>query len=187
MNPGAARALSKPARQAKSTMKLETSINGQSRVLELESSGPGLASQVCFAVDSVERTADIVEVEPGVYSVVVEGRSLEVRVEEGEEVYRIAIGARSYDVAVRDPRRRRRREGALRAAGPQPIRAPMPGKIVRVKVSVGDRVEAGDGLVVVEAMKMQNELKAPKAGIVTALEVEAGGSVAAGEVLVVVE
>ncbi len=168
-------------------MKLETSINGQSRVLELESSSPGFASPVCFAVDSVERTADIIEVEPSVYSVVVEGRSLEVRVEGGEETYRIAIGDRSYDVVVRDPRRRRRRDGVLQAGGPQPIRAPMPGKIVRVKVSVGDEVEAGDGLVVVEAMKMQNELKAPKAGIVTALEVEAGGSVAAGEVLAVVE
>ena len=63
----------------------------------------------------------------------------------------------------------------------------MPGRIVRVKVSVGDAVAAGDGLVVVEAMKMQNELKAPKAGTVTAVEVAEGGSVAAGEVLVVVE
>ena len=185
MNPGTAPAPSKETSEAKSPMKLDTSINGEPRVLELQVSGD--SSQVRFAADSVEGTADIVEVEPGVYSILVSGRSFEVRIGDGDEVYSATVNGRTYDIAVRDPRRRSRRDASLQAAGPQPIRAPMPGKIVRVKVSVGDAVAAGDGLVVVEAMKMQNELKAPKAGTVTAVEVAEGGSVAAGEVLVVVE
>ena len=185
MNPGAAPAPSKETREAKSPMKLDTSINGKPRVLELQVSGD--SSQVRFAVDSVEGTADVVEVEPGVYSILVSGRSFEVRIGDGDEVYNATVNGRTYDIAVRDPRRRSRRGASLQTAGPQPIRAPMPGKIVRVKVSVGDAVAAGDGLVVVEAMKMQNELKAPKAGTVTAVEVAEGGSVKAGEVLVVVE
>ena len=166
-------------------MKLNTSINGEPRALELEVSGD--SSQVRFAVGSVEGSADILEVEPGVYSVVVSARSFEVRIDGGDQAYTVTIGGRTYNVTVRDPRRRSHGDASLQAAGPQAIRAPMPGKIVRVKVRAGDVVEAGDGLVIVEAMKMQNELKAPKAGTVAAVEVEEGGSVAAGEVLVVVE
>ena len=166
-------------------MKLDIAINGEPRALALQVSDDG--SQIRFAADSVEESADVLEVEAGVYSVVVSKRSFEVRVDEREETYTVTVAGRSYDVAVRDPRRRSRGDASLQAAGPQPIRAPMPGKIVHVRVGVGDAVTAGEGLVVVEAMKMQNELKAPKAGTVTAVEVQEGGSVAAGEVLAVVE
>ncbi|HSB13592.1 MAG TPA: acetyl-CoA carboxylase biotin carboxyl carrier protein subunit, partial [Bryobacteraceae bacterium] len=65
--------------------------------------------------------------------------------------------------------------------------APMPGKVVRVLAAEGDLVEAGQGLLVVEAMKMQNEVKAPKAGRVAALAAREGGTVAAGDVLAVIE
>ena len=64
-----------------------------------------------------------------------------------------------------------------------PIVAPMPGKVVRVLVGVGSRVEAGAGVVVVEAMKMQNEMKAPRAGKVLSMSAKAGATVAAGEIL----
>jgi biotin carboxyl carrier protein len=63
----------------------------------------------------------------------------------------------------------------------------MPGKVVRVLVEQGAQVEAGDGIVVVEAMKMQNEMKSPRAGIVTTLNAQAGATVKAGEVLAVIE
>jgi len=65
--------------------------------------------------------------------------------------------------------------------------APMPGLIVRVNVSPGDTVAAGQGLVVVEAMKMENELKAPADGVVARVSVEAGAAVEKGAVLVVLE
>ena len=71
--------------------------------------------------------------------------------------------------------------------GRQNIAAPMPGKVVRVLVSVGDTVEPGQGLIVVEAMKMQNEMKSPKAGIVAEIKTKDGATVAAGEILIVIE
>ncbi|HVV46038.1 MAG TPA: biotin/lipoyl-containing protein, partial [Bryobacteraceae bacterium] len=72
-------------------------------------------------------------------------------------------------------------------AGRASIAAAMPGKIVRILVSVGDEVAAGQGILVVEAMKMQNELKAPKDGRVTAIEVRENDSVNAGAVLATIE
>ncbi len=80
----------------------------------------------------------------------------------------------------------KKRKG-LAAEGVQEVRTSMPGKIVAVEVAEGDRVEAGQGLVVVEAMKMENEIKSPKAGVVTKVGVKAGQAVEAGTVLVVVE
>jgi biotin carboxyl carrier protein len=71
--------------------------------------------------------------------------------------------------------------------GRQEIAAPMPGKVVRVLVKVGDAVEEGQGVVVVEAMKMQNEMKSPKAGTVAEVRTRADATVSAGEVLIVVE
>jgi biotin carboxyl carrier protein len=79
-----------------------------------------------------------------------------------------------------------RRHAGSEAEGRQQIVAPMPGKIVRVLVIAGDRVEAGQGLLVVEAMKMQNEIRSPKSGTVESVQVEEGQAVNAGEVLCVV-
>src|SRR5437667_10102048 len=78
--------------------------------------------------------------------------------------------------------------GAATQADKAPrIVAPMPGKVVRVLVEVGDQVEAGAGIVVVEAMKMQNEMKSPKIGTVVTLNVEVGATVNAGDVLAIIE
>jgi biotin carboxyl carrier protein len=77
--------------------------------------------------------------------------------------------------------------GGAQNQGRAVVVASIPGKIVRVLVEEGAAVEAGDGLVVVEAMKMQNELKSPKAGTVVELRARAGATVNAGDVLVVVE
>jgi len=72
-------------------------------------------------------------------------------------------------------------------AGAAEIVSPMPGKIVRVLVEVGTQVETGTGIVVVEAMKMQNEMKSPKAGVVVSINAETGATVNAGDVLAVIE
>jgi biotin carboxyl carrier protein len=102
--------------------------------------------------------------------------------------FAIVLRGRTYEVAVVDPKRLRSGESTgAHHAGAAEIVSPMPGKIVRVLVQAGDRVEAGAGIIVVEAMKMQNEMKAPKAGTVVSINAAAGATVNAGDVLAVVE
>ena len=88
---------------------------------------------------------------------------------------------------VFDPRNLRAGGQASAQPGRQRISSPMPGKVVRVLVVPGDAVEAGQGLVVVEAMKMQNEMKSPQAGHVVEVHTQADATVAAGDILIVVE
>jgi biotin carboxyl carrier protein len=126
---------------------------------------------------------DIRQVEPGVYSILAEGRAYEARVD-GQGV---DIDGRKFRVEVLDPRRWSRERNDRHAEGRQNIAAAMPGKVIRVLVGVGDLVEAGQGLVVVEAMKMQNEMKSVRAGRIVSLTAVAGATVSAGEILVAIE
>jgi len=127
------------------------------------------------------------EVEPGVYSVLVEGRSFEVRAVSMPDGLHVHVGGRQFSVEVRDPRDASRLSRAATGSGRQNISTPMPGKVVRMLVREGDEVEAGQGLVVVEAMKMQNEMKASRAGRVVEVRVRGGETVGAGDTLVVLE
>ena len=126
---------------------------------------------------------NIVETEPGVYSVIVDGVSYEVRAAGSE----ITVNGRAFEIAITDKRRWVRPGGAAGSQGRISITAPMPGKVVRVLVSAGDEVAAGQGIVVVEAMKMQNELKSPRAGRVTTVNANETDSVNAGAVLAVID
>jgi biotin carboxyl carrier protein len=126
---------------------------------------------------------NIIEVEPGVYSVIQDGNSWEVRVSGNE----ITIGDHRLLHEPDDPRLWKRSGHNADAHGHVSIKAAMPGKVVRVLVAVGDEVTAGQGIMVVEAMKMQNELKAPRAGKVTSVSVKENDSVIAGAVLVSIE
>jgi biotin carboxyl carrier protein len=125
----------------------------------------------------------IVEVEPGVYSVIDGLESWEVRVAGNE----YAIGGHHFLVEIDDPRQWKRSKRAADAHSRVFIAAAMPGKVVRVLAAVGDEVVAGQGIIVVEAMKMQNELKAPRDGRVTAIDVKENDSVNAGAVLATIE
>jgi biotin carboxyl carrier protein len=127
------------------------------------------------------------EVEPGVYSVLLGGDSFEVRFLAAPDGWTAEIGGRRFPVQVRDPRDAGSRSKTALGSGRQNIAAPMPGKVVRVLVKEGDHVEAGQGLVVVEAMKMQNEMKASRPGRVIRLNARPGKTIAAGETLVVLE
>jgi biotin carboxyl carrier protein len=127
--------------------------------------------------------ADIVEAEPGVWSVLMNGLSYEARVS-GQE---ISIAGHRFVFEVDDPRQWKRSAHAADAQGRATITAAMPGKIVRVLVAVGDAVTAGQGVIVVEAMKMQNELKAPRDGRVTTIEVREHDGVNAGARLLTIE
>jgi biotin carboxyl carrier protein len=98
------------------------------------------------------------------------------------------VGSTRFGVVVRDPRSlRSRRDGAGDEKGPKKVIAPMSGRVVRLLASEGAEVEAGQGIVVVEAMKMQNEIKSPKKGVVQKLMATTGANVNAGDVLAIVE
>jgi len=98
-----------------------------------------------------------------------------------------SIGGTDLPVVLGDLRDRAPRSRDARSLGPQEVRTSMPGKVVRILVARGDEVAAGQGVMIVEAMKMQNELKAPKAGRVTSIHVAEGSTAAAGETLLVIE
>jgi biotin carboxyl carrier protein len=124
-----------------------------------------------------------------VMSVLVGGKAYEVKRErslQGE--LHMVIGSARYAVDVQDPRSlRTRRAIAGVEAGPQKIKAPMPGKVVRLLVAEGDEVKAGQGVIVMEAMKMQNEMKSPKDGRVQKIVTAEGSAVNAGDTLAIIE
>jgi biotin carboxyl carrier protein len=100
----------------------------------------------------------------------------------------VVIAGRRYAFAVEDPRALRGRGGAgAGSSGPRAVKAPMPGRVVRILVAEGDEVEAMQGVAVIEAMKMQNELKAPGPGRISKVAAVAGSTVEAGQILIVIE
>jgi biotin carboxyl carrier protein len=163
-------------------MKRQFLIGG--KALTVETCPRGGDSQRTLLVDGVRREADVVAVEPNVYSVLIDGRSIDVAIDGEGHVW---AGSTRLSFEVRDPRKWSRGEGAGSAHGTIAIKAAMPGKVVAVLVDVGEAIETGKGVLVVEAMKMQNELKSPKAGVIQSIRVSPGDSVGAGQVLVVVE
>ena len=120
----------------------------------------------------------------GTWSIVIDGRSFAVAILGAGEV---SVNGRVFHVDVFDPRELRERRSAADNSGPQAITAPMPGRVIRVLVDPGQQVAADAGLIVVEAMKMQNEMKAPRAGRVAAVKTVAGATVSAGDILLVIE
>ncbi|MGD1212044.1 MAG: biotin/lipoyl-containing protein [Candidatus Acidiferrales bacterium] len=167
-------------------MKLEIEFGGKARRVEIEGD-PARGRQIRCTIDGRTIEADAAEVAPGIYSILIGGTSLEARVEAHGGALRVVVAGREYAAAVRDPRQWRRSRGAaLEAEGRQHVTAPMPGKIVRVLVKAGEAVEAGQGILVVEAMKMQNEVRSPKSGTVERLLVSENQAVGAGDVLAIV-
>jgi biotin carboxyl carrier protein len=162
-------------------MKFDVQIGGQTRTVELLRD----SHRWQISLDGVALDADAVEISPNVFSVLRNGESYEVRLAAAEDG-KLTLQTRHHEFVaeVLDPRAwRGRRHGAVEAEGRQQVFAPMPGKVVRLLVKAGDRVEAGQGLLVVEAMKMQNEVRSPKTGTVERLLAKEGQPVNAGEVL----
>ena len=164
-------------------MKLQLEIAGKKRRVELTQAG----ERPIWTMDGQRLQADATAVSPGIYSILINGKSFAVRVECWGSQLRVIAGGREFSVLLQDEREwRRNRAGSVEAEGRQQVLAPMPGKIVRVLVSAGDSVQAGQGLLVVEAMKMQNEIRAPKSGTIDRVRVVEGQTVNAGEVVVIV-
>lgn len=166
-------------------MTYEILIDGTTHRIELERGEQGW---VC-RLDGDEVAVDAVIARPDVMSLIIGGTAYEVKREvanSGDTHYWVKNSR--FAVEVRDPRSLRSRKAAAGAGeGPQKLVAPMPGKIVRVLLAAGSEVEAGQGVLVVEAMKMQNELKSPKKGVVKQVMASEGAAVNAGDVLAVVE
>jgi biotin carboxyl carrier protein len=161
-------------------MKLAVTVNGAGSEIEILSAAPDCRFRLG---PEAPRQAQVETPEPGVYSVLMDGRSYEARVEEAASGLVVVIDGNRFEIEVKDPRRWAPNAGGPGAEGVQTVAAPMPGKVVRVLVGPGDAVEPGQGLVVVEAMKMQNEMKASRAGTVLTVAAKEGATVAAGEVL----
>lgn len=169
-------------------MNLKVQLGGRTLDLRLNRNrADWLFSARCAGAGAIEKAASVLEVEPGIYSVLLEGRSFEVRVERGAAGLVVHVGGRRFIAEVSDPRRLSRKSASFHREGRQTVTAPMPGKVVRLLVAEGDAVETGQGLLVVEAMKMQNEMKAPKAGRVVVLAAREGATVGVGEVLAAIE
>jgi biotin carboxyl carrier protein len=166
-------------------VKFAVRIGDNTRIVELERS----ADHWRITLDGQSLDADAVEIAPNTFSILLRGQSHEIRVTPlPDGRLTLQTGLEEFTAEVVDPRAwSGRQHGTLEAEGRQPVVAPMPGKVVRLLVKAGDTVEAGQGLLVVEAMKMQNEIRSPKSGVVERLLVQEGQPVTTGEVLAWVE
>jgi len=169
-------------------MKYEVQLSspGEEKTLVIELQRDGVAWRV--TLDGRPVAVDAVEIAPNTLSILLNGQSFEVNVSSTPDgKLKLQTGSREFIAEVIDPRAwSGRRHGSVEAQGRQQIVAPMPGKVVRLLVKEGDRVEAGQGLLVVEAMKMQNEIRSPKGGTVERVLAKEGQAVNAGDVLCVV-
>ncbi|GLH72476.1 acetyl-CoA carboxylase biotin carboxyl carrier protein subunit [Geothrix limicola] len=135
---------------------------------------------------------DILELEPGCYSILLDGRSVEVRLDAAKSpdpethAYRAMLYDGAYEFALVDPRRALLSASGGAGAGGGILASPMPGKIVKLLVKAGDAVQEGQTLLVMEAMKMQNELKTNTTGTVATVHVQEGATVETGAALITV-
>ena len=164
-------------------MTYDIAIDGKSHRLELNRADGRWSCRL----DGREVEVDAVLARPDVLSLRIGNQAYEVKCERVAGDMHLWVGSERFAAEVRDPRSLRGRVRAVDDHGPRKLTAPMPGKIVRVLVSEGAEIEAGAGVLVVEAMKMQNELKSPKKGTIQKILVSEGAAVNAGDVLAIVE
>lgn len=162
-------------------MKLQAEVNSEKYNLELKRDG----EKVFAKIDEREYELETAEVEPDVYLFKHNNQIHQIYVAPNGIVN---IGNHQLEVNLIDPKRLRGAAGADgNADGAAEIKTAMPGKVVRVLVEVGAEIQKGEGVIVVEAMKMQNEMKAPKDGIIKEIRFSEGTTVNAGDVLVIIE
>jgi biotin carboxyl carrier protein len=164
-------------------MLYEITINGKNYRLDLNRADGRWSCRF----DGRDFEIDAVLIRPDVLSLRIGDLAYEVKSERVTNNLHLWVGSRGFAVEVRDPRSLRGRTRAGDDHGPRKITAPMPGKVVRLLIREGDEVELGRGVAVVEAMKMQNEIKSPKKGTIQRILVSEGAAVNAGDVLAIVE
>jgi biotin carboxyl carrier protein len=165
-------------------VKLKAIVDDQEHELNLHTEDGRVKAEIGGRVYDLE----LHELEPGAYLFFRDAEVHECRVTKAQEGFEVSLHGRHYAVTIVDPKRLRSGQGSDRHHhGLAELRAPMPGKVVRVHIEAGATVEKGAGVVVVEAMKMQNEMKSPRAGVVVSINVKPGDTVNAGDVLAVIE
>ena len=161
-------------------MKYQSQIDDITYVIEINEDGS-------IVVDGEPVTASLLQVGAlGLYSLLVNNESTELVVDETQRGYRVLLGGRTYDVKVADERELRLAAGRNEMAdtsGDITIKAPIPGLVIRIMVNAGDEVAANQPLVILEAMKMENELRAPRAGTIADVRIKTGQSVEQGAAL----
>lgn len=167
-------------------LNFDIEIGGKKRRLSIM---PGeSADQYRLELDGKPCAADVYFLQANVLSLLVEGKSYRILFDPRPDGAAVVLGEQRVTYEIDDPRSLRSRKNAdADASGARPLIASMPGRVVRILVEEGQQVEALQGLIVVEAMKMQNELKAPRAGTISRIGVEVGATVQAGKVLMVIE
>ncbi len=167
-------------------MSTEININDRNALVEILSRD---ANKVRISIDGKKYEADVVMVEEGVYSIIIDNKSHNIELSQTDNKnYLVNTYAKSYKVEIVDAeskylKSRRRQDGHEENV----ISSPMPGKIVKILVKVGDEVKAGDTVIIVSAMKMESEYKVKKDRIIREIKVKEGDTVQANQPLVVIE
>ncbi|HXU13963.1 MAG TPA: acetyl-CoA carboxylase biotin carboxyl carrier protein subunit [Terriglobales bacterium] len=162
-------------------MRFSAFISGKEHQLEIIRRGVGFECRI----DGNYVDIDLTRISSDILSILYEGKSYEVRRGVHEAV---TVRDNSYQIQLTDPRSWRSRNLAGGGgSGPQKLTASMPGKVVRVLANAGVSVHAGQGVLVIEAMKMQNELRAPRDGTIASIQVKEGQAVNAGEVVAIID
>jgi biotin carboxyl carrier protein len=164
-------------------MLYEVTIDGKNYRLDLNRADGRWSCRL----DGRDLEVDAILVRPDVLSLRIGNMAYEVKSERVANDLQLWVGSTCFAAEVRDPRSLRGRPRAADDHGPKKITASMPGKVVRLLVREGDSVDPGSGVAVVEAMKMQNEIKSPKKGAVRKILVSEGATVNPGDVLAIVE
>ena len=164
-------------------MKYSVLIDGKQLEVIL---GPSQAAVAEAQIDGRLYLLDIVAVEPGVYWINWKNRSIQVSITPNRDSYVASINGRRISIEVLDARAALRRALHHGQMGSGELRAPMPGKIVKVLLAEGDEAAANQGVLVMEAMKMQNEIKSPKKGVVRKILVKEAAAVNAGDLLAII-
>jgi biotin carboxyl carrier protein len=161
-------------------------LGDESYAVEIEETGKSVYR---ISVDGHEFVVDGKKTGRTNYSLIVDNRSFEIEVDNTGDEYRVLVDGRSYHIHLVDERRVRvgGNQAGAQMQGRQNVSVPMPGKVIAILVAEGDQVEKGQGLIIVEAMKMENEVHSPIAGEVKEIRVKTGDTVEGGAVLLVVE
>lgn len=168
-------------------MKLIAELNDEKYAVEIKRDGSKITADVGGRVYELEAS----EPEPNVRLFKLENKIYQIFVSPNErtgEPFAVSVGNHNYEIKIHDPKRLRGKHDAGESAdGASEIKTAMPGKLVRVLVEIGAEIKKGDGVLIVEAMKMQNEMKSPKDGIVKEIRFKEGATVNAGDVLAIIE
>jgi biotin carboxyl carrier protein len=168
-------------------MKLIAELNDEKHEITIKQNGENVSAEIDGRVYELEAH----EVEPNVYLFKHENKIYQIFVsptQNQNEPFAVNVGTNNFEINLTDPKRLRSSAGASgHGEGTAEIKTAMPGKVVRILVQQGAQIEQGDGVIIVEAMKMQNEMKSPKDGIVKEILVSEGATVNAGDVLAIIE